>query len=98
MWPILGWGIGIAIQYAHAYGNMEMFSTEKEYEKLKKKNNDNAWFKNKKIQQHKKNINMKKIITTTLLLIISLGIFAQSEKYTEFMKKNLAMLDSAKTN
>ena len=40
---------------------------------------------------------MKKIISTTLLLVISACIFAQSEKYTEFMKKNLAVLDSAKT-
>lgn len=40
---------------------------------------------------------MKKIITITLLLVISIGIFAQSERYTEFMKKNLVLLDSAKT-
>ena len=40
---------------------------------------------------------MKKIISTTLLLVISVCIFAQSEKCTEFMKKNLVVLDSAKT-
>ncbi len=38
IWPILGWGLGIAIQYANAYGNLDMFSTETEYEKLKKNN------------------------------------------------------------
>ena len=42
VWPILGWGLGIAIQYANAYGNLDMFSTEKEYEKLKKNNNNNG--------------------------------------------------------
>ena len=35
IWPILGWGLGIAIQYANAYTHTNIFSTEKEYEKLK---------------------------------------------------------------
>ena len=42
IWSILGWGLGIAIQYSHAYGNMDMFSAEKEYEKLKNKSENNG--------------------------------------------------------
>jgi hypothetical protein len=42
---------------------------------------------------------MKKIIAFTLLLIvITNNIFSQSEKYTEFMKKNIAALYTAGTN
>jgi hypothetical protein len=35
MWPLLGWGLGIAFQYASAYNGNQPFSAEKEYEKLK---------------------------------------------------------------
>ncbi|GEO10369.1 2TM domain-containing protein [Segetibacter aerophilus] len=35
IWPLLGWGIGIATQYFHAYHGTSLFSTEREYEKLK---------------------------------------------------------------
>lgn len=35
IWPILGWGVGIAFQYFHAYHGSQLFSTEKEYENLK---------------------------------------------------------------
>jgi hypothetical protein len=35
MWTLLGWGLGIAFQYAGAYHGNQPFSTEKEYEKLK---------------------------------------------------------------
>ncbi len=34
IWPILGWGFGLAIQYANAYTKNDI-SAEKEYEKLK---------------------------------------------------------------
>lgn len=35
MWTLLGWGIGIAAQYFHAYHSGNLFSIEREYEKLK---------------------------------------------------------------
>ena len=35
VWPILGWGIGVAFQYANAYHGNKIFTTEQEYEKLK---------------------------------------------------------------
>lgn len=35
IWPILGWGSGIALQYFRAYSSSEIFSIEKEYKKLK---------------------------------------------------------------
>ncbi len=38
IWCILGWGLGIAIQYFSAYHKTGVFSAEKEYEKLKKEN------------------------------------------------------------
>jgi 2TM domain len=34
-WCLMGWGIGIAIQYIHAYHGSSMYSAEAEYEKLK---------------------------------------------------------------
>lgn len=37
MWPLMGWGIGLAFQYYGAYRSDTMFSVEKEYEKLKRK-------------------------------------------------------------
>ncbi|WP_026764989.1 2TM domain-containing protein [Sediminibacterium salmoneum] len=35
IWPILGWGIGLAFQYAKAYHGNQINSVEKEYQKLK---------------------------------------------------------------
>ena len=35
MWPILGWGIGVAMQYTAAYHVTKVFTAEEEYEKLK---------------------------------------------------------------
>lgn len=37
IWPILGWGIGIAFQYARAYHGISINSVENEYQKLKNK-------------------------------------------------------------
>jgi len=37
VWPILGWGIGLALQYFHAYHGNNLFSVTREYEKLKNK-------------------------------------------------------------
>lgn len=34
-WSLMGWGIGIAFQYMHAYHGGSVYSTEAEYEKLK---------------------------------------------------------------
>ncbi len=36
LWPMLGWGIGIAIQYMDAYHGSSIFSVTEEYNKLKK--------------------------------------------------------------
>jgi hypothetical protein len=35
IWPILGWGFGVAMSYVNAYHGTKIFSAEKEYEKLK---------------------------------------------------------------
>ena len=35
IWSMLGWGIGVISQYFHAYHGNELFSAQKEYEKLK---------------------------------------------------------------
>lgn len=40
---------------------------------------------------------MKKVLSFLLLLMLSISLSAQSERYAEFMKKNMAQLDSAKT-
>jgi len=37
IWPILGWGLGVLFQYIDAYWNNNLFSEEKEFEKLKRK-------------------------------------------------------------
>jgi len=42
IWSILGWGIGIAMQYANAYTNADFFSEKKEYEKLKNHSESNT--------------------------------------------------------
>lgn len=36
VWPIMGWGVGIAFQYFHAYHGDKIASTQTEYEKLKR--------------------------------------------------------------
>ncbi len=35
VWPMLGWGLGLAFQYFSAYHGDKIFTAEKEYEKLK---------------------------------------------------------------
>ena len=35
IWPIIGWGLGIAMTYVNTYHDARFFSAEKEYEKLK---------------------------------------------------------------
>jgi hypothetical protein len=37
VWSIMGWGIGIAFQYFHAYHGNKVTNTQAEYEKLKRK-------------------------------------------------------------
>ncbi len=36
VWPMLGWGIGVAFQYFDAFHNDKLTNTQKEYEKLKR--------------------------------------------------------------
>ncbi len=36
IWPILGWGLGVAFNYFGAYHSNNIFSVEDEYEKLRK--------------------------------------------------------------
>lgn len=38
-WVMLGWGVGLLLQYLNAYKLSNFISTEKEYQKLKNKNN-----------------------------------------------------------
>lgn len=40
VWPILGWGLGIAMHYFEAYHGNTIFSTQKEFEKLKNQQNN----------------------------------------------------------
>lgn len=35
IWPALGWGVGLAFQYFHAYHGDKIFSAESEYDRLK---------------------------------------------------------------
>ena len=37
VWAMLGWGIGIVLQYFEAYHTDTRWSAEKEYEKMKRK-------------------------------------------------------------
>lgn len=37
MWSMLGWGVGIAFQYFQAYHGNKATSTQEEFEKLKRK-------------------------------------------------------------
>ncbi len=39
IWCMLGWGLGLMIQYFKAYHKTGFFSIDKEYEKLKKEHN-----------------------------------------------------------
>ena len=36
VWPMLGWGIGLAFNYVSAYHDDRLTSTQREYEKLKR--------------------------------------------------------------
>ncbi len=38
LWVMLGWGVGLIFQYLNAYGGSKNDLVEKEYEKLKNKN------------------------------------------------------------
>lgn len=38
IWPILGWGLGVVLNYFAAYHTNSGLSVEKEYENLKKEN------------------------------------------------------------
>ncbi len=38
LWVMLGWGVGLIFQYLNAYGGSKKDLVEKEYEKLKNKN------------------------------------------------------------
>ncbi|MBV9961159.1 MAG: 2TM domain-containing protein [Parafilimonas sp.] len=40
VWPMLGSGFALAIQYTAAYHNNNMFSIEDEYQKLKRQQNN----------------------------------------------------------
>lgn len=37
IWPMIGWGIGLAFQYMDAYGGNKTDLVQKEYERLKNK-------------------------------------------------------------
>ncbi len=39
IWSIMGWGLGIALQYFNAYQGDKLINTQKEYEKLKNNSN-----------------------------------------------------------
>lgn len=39
IWPMLGWGLGLAFHYFDAYHGNKLFSTEQEYQKLKNEQN-----------------------------------------------------------
>lgn len=40
VWPMLGWGIGVAFHYLNAYGSIMDGSVEREYQKLKDQQNN----------------------------------------------------------
>ncbi|HMP94925.1 MAG TPA: 2TM domain-containing protein [Phnomibacter sp.] len=42
IWPMLGWGLGLAFQYVQAYHRRNFFSAQKEYEALKQKQEGNG--------------------------------------------------------
>ena len=37
IWAMLGWGVGVAFQYFHAYHNNKFITADKEYDRLKQK-------------------------------------------------------------
>ncbi|NCI48867.1 2TM domain-containing protein [Sediminibacterium roseum] len=40
VWPMMGWGLGIAFQYFHAYHGGKLNNVNAEYEKLKRREQD----------------------------------------------------------
>ena len=40
IWSMLGWGLGVAIQYFEAFHGNQLFSVQNEYEKLKNKSSN----------------------------------------------------------
>ncbi len=40
IWPILGWGFGMLMQYLSAYQGNNLFTAEQEYERLKNQQNN----------------------------------------------------------
>lgn len=40
VWPIIGWGFGILMQYLGAYQGNNFFTDEQEYERLKNQQNN----------------------------------------------------------
>ena len=42
VWPMLGWGIGVALHYLGAYGNGRQNNVGKEYEKLMNERNQTS--------------------------------------------------------
>jgi hypothetical protein len=61
---------------------------------------NNQQFINQTIQpkNNLKTINMKKLVLSTIVLFLSFGVFAQSEKYTVAMKKNLDAMEASFMN
>jgi hypothetical protein len=43
IWSIMGWGVGIAFQYFHAFHGNKFTSTREEYDKLKRQQNSNNY-------------------------------------------------------
>ena len=41
IWSMMGWGMGIAFQYFHAYHGNKISNTRREYEKLKSRESGN---------------------------------------------------------
>lgn len=42
IWPMMGWGMGIAFQYFHAYHGGKYNSVQSEYDKLKRSEQNNS--------------------------------------------------------
>jgi hypothetical protein len=40
IWPMIGWGIGLAAQYFNAFGDDKEKFAERHYERMKRKKND----------------------------------------------------------
>jgi hypothetical protein len=41
VWPMVGWGIGLLFTYLDAYGNSKETTTQREFERLKQKQEQN---------------------------------------------------------